>query len=94
MNTNLTRQQYVKQRKRKIKDNVKKKVIRRDGRCLECGSKENLTIDHIVPISKGGDNNMKNLMTLCHVCNQKKGRKLNQKYILMGIDAIYQQDNN
>ena len=41
--------------------------------CAYCGSEENLTIDHIVPQSKGGMDNTKNVVCCCHSCNQHKG---------------------
>ena len=51
--------------------------MRRDGyTCVYCGSKKNLTIDHILPKSKGGGNTWSNLVTCCSPCNLKKGDKL------------------
>jgi len=51
-------------------------VFKRDGyRCCECGaSKEetSLEIDHIVPVAKGGTNDIDNLQTLCRECNRMK----------------------
>lgn len=44
--------------------------------CCFCGSKLQLTIDHIVPKSKGGTNAIENLQTLCNSCNNKKGDTL------------------
>jgi len=41
--------------------------------CAYCGSDENLTLDHIVPRSKGGVDNTKNVVCACHDCNQNKG---------------------
>lgn len=50
------------------------RIFDRDGHaCLRCSCSESLTIDHIVPLSKGGDNSDENLQTLCHRCNSAKG---------------------
>jgi len=40
--------------------------------CVFCKTKENLTIDHIFPLSKGGTNYISNLQPLCRSCNSKK----------------------
>lgn len=54
-------------------------VIKRDGAiCKKCGSTDDLTIDHIVPVSRGGTNDMGNLQVLCRSCNSKKSSKLLQ----------------
>ena len=51
-------------------------LFRRDnGECQYCGSKRHLTIDHIVPRSKGGKTNWTNLVTACNRCNVNKGDK-------------------
>lgn len=55
---------------------TKHNIFRRDGNtCQYCGSKKDLTIDHIVPVSKGGKNTWTNMVTACHMCNNKKGDK-------------------
>ena len=41
-------------------------------RCLSCGSDQNLALDHVTPISKGGPNVAGNLQVLCKSCNSKK----------------------
>ena len=52
-------------------------VWRRDlGRCVECGSKEHLEFDHIIPISQGGGNTSRNIQLLCENCNRKKSDKI------------------
>jgi 5-methylcytosine-specific restriction endonuclease McrA len=49
------------------------RLYRRDGHeCTYCGSKKNLTIDHIIPKSKGGQNTWMNLITCCSPCNRLK----------------------
>lgn len=45
-------------------------------KCVECGSTDNLSIDHIIPRSKGGTNKKENLRTLCIKCNSKKRDKI------------------
>lgn len=48
-------------------------IMSRDGnRCLKCSSTKKLQLDHIVPVSKGGQNKLSNLQTLCNSCNSKK----------------------
>ena len=43
-----------------------------DYECAYCGSDKDLTIDHIVPRSKGGYDFTKNVGCCCHDCNQSK----------------------
>jgi len=55
---------------------VQREVWRRDGgRCVECGSQENLEFDHIIPLSKGGGNTARNIQLLCQTCNRRKSSK-------------------
>ncbi len=46
-----------------------------ENKCAYCGSEDNLTIDHIVPQSKGGMDVTKNVVCCCHDCNQSKGHE-------------------
>ncbi len=56
---------------------VKQEVWQRDGgKCVECGSKENLEYDHIIPISKGGANTARNIQLLCEKHNRSKSDKI------------------
>lgn len=41
--------------------------------CAYCQSTENLTLDHIIPQSKGGLDVKTNVVSCCHSCNQSKG---------------------
>ena len=49
-------------------------VLARDGfRCQYCGSTRHLTIDHIIPRSRGGLTSWENVITSCAPCNVRKG---------------------
>jgi 5-methylcytosine-specific restriction endonuclease McrA len=51
-----------------------------DNQCLSCGSKENIEIDHIIPLSLGGTNYIWNLQPLCRSCNATKGNRNSADY--------------
>jgi 5-methylcytosine-specific restriction endonuclease McrA len=49
-------------------------LIERDGyKCVVCCEQDNLSIDHITPLSKGGMDELNNLQLLCRKCNSAKG---------------------
>lgn len=51
-------------------------IFKRDNhKCAYCGATENLTIDHILPSSRGGKDTWENLTASCTSCNAKKGNK-------------------
>ncbi len=59
-----------------VNASIKLKVFQKDKyRCVECGANSDLTIDHIVPVSKGGSDLLHNLQTMCQSCNLKKSNK-------------------
>ncbi len=53
----------------------RKNILKRDGyKCAYCGRSDlPLTIDHVIPRSKGGKETWENLVTACYRCNNKKG---------------------
>lgn len=50
--------------------------VRDNGRCTQCGSRESLEYDHIIPVSKGGSNTERNIELLCEVCNRRKSDEI------------------
>lgn len=61
----------------RIPEDVKAEVWRRyEGRCANCGSRENIEWDHIIPLALGGSNTARNLQILCEQCNRTKGAAL------------------
>jgi len=44
--------------------------------CVNCKVFGKVTVDHILPISKGGSDDKTNLQFMCGPCNQAKGDKL------------------
>jgi tetratricopeptide (TPR) repeat protein len=66
-----------KQNRLTISSSVRQEVWRRDeGKCVNCGSRENLEYDHIIPVSKGGSNTVRNIELLCEKCNREKTSKI------------------
>lgn len=70
-----------------IPKGMRHEVFKRDNyTCVECGAKKEdgatLHVDHIIPVSKGGSDELDNLQTLCFDCNLNKSniiQKGNQK---------------
>jgi len=58
--------------------------------CLYCGSGEELTFDHLLPRSKGGQTNWTNVVTACSTCNVKKGGRLLEKSDMILNQEPYQ----
>lgn len=69
---------YVDVRGRQRRSSSKRnRILARDGhRCQYCGMRGtafDLTVDHILPASRGGTTSPENLVTACFACNQRKG---------------------
>lgn len=51
-------------------------LMEQDGaHCQECGTTENLVVDHIIPLARGGSNEIDNLQLLCWHCNSSKAAR-------------------
>lgn len=81
-----------------IRQDKRLAIYLRDGcACVWCGAKvedgAKLTLDHLVPHSKGGSNEHPNLVTACHRCNTSRGArnpvkfaKVVAEYLDHGVD--------
>ena len=61
------------------RDAHRRKITRRavfardDWTCQYCGARSNLTVDHVIPRSKGGPSSWENIVASCAPCNRRKG---------------------
>ena len=61
------------------RDTHRRKITRRavfardNWTCQYCGSRGQLTVDHVIPRSKGGDSSWENIVASCAPCNRRKG---------------------
>lgn len=60
-----------------VGERVRQRVLARDGfRCVYCARQlpaEDLTVDHVQPVARGGDHSDGNLAAACQACNTRKG---------------------
>ena len=76
----IRRREYINIRRRREASGMKRLriYIRDKYRCQYCGEKKpvsDLTLDHILPRSRGGDNSPVNVVTACVPCNGRKGNR-------------------
>ena len=76
----IRRREYINVRRRQEASGTKRMriYIRDKYRCQYCGEKKaprDLTLDHILPRSRGGDNSPVNIITACVACNTRKGNR-------------------
>ena len=66
---------YIKHKTRTIRAS-RPRIYKRDHyQCVYCGSNKDLTLDHVIPKSRGGGNEWTNLATSCFKCNLRKGNR-------------------
>lgn len=81
---------YVRFRVRPLKIN-RHRIFKRDNYiCSYCGTSKNLTIDHILPKSRGGGNTWLNLTTCCKSCNRIKDNKTPEEANMKLINKPFQ----
>ena len=72
----LKSEEKITVKRRMVSETTRNEIFKRDNyKCVECGSIENICLDHIIPFSIGGKTEASNLQTLCKSCNIKKGVK-------------------
>jgi hypothetical protein len=60
-----------------IPESVRIFVWQRDGgKCVECGRRDSLEFDHIIPLADGGASTERNVQLRCTPCNQRKGKNV------------------
>ncbi len=77
---------------------LRKLVLERDGhRCIQCRKSEEdgmkLTMDHVIPFSRGGETTAGSLVTLCESCNQgHRNEEHPHLFVLAGLDHDWDPD--
>lgn len=62
--------------RRAVPVQVRAGVFERDDHaCRYCGADSDLSIDHVIPVSRGGSNDPENLVAACLPCNLQKGAR-------------------
>lgn len=65
-----------------------------NGKCAYCGQRRNIkymTVDHIIPLSKGGTNDIGNLQCTCKRCNNLKGDMMPDEFVCVFDQYVIQQ---
>ena len=64
----------------KIPASLRWRVWERDNfTCRMCDRRQYLEIDHVIPVSRGGETTIENSQTLCRTCNRRKGASVEGK---------------
>ena len=68
--------------RRAIPQQIQIAVMQRDGECCQyCGAEDGpFHLDHVIPVSRGGDHGMHNLVVACARCNLSKGAKTPEEW--------------
>jgi 5-methylcytosine-specific restriction endonuclease McrA len=80
-----------------VKNGYRRQVFnKQNGICAMCGKRiyfYDFTVDHIIPVSKGGKNTLDNMEAMCYTCNHMKADILKTDF-LEHISKIYKHNFN
>lgn len=62
-------------------------LLRDEGLCRYCGSRGG-TVDHVIPISRGGTHHTGNMLGACEPCNTSKGNRTLLEWLATGIAPV------
>ncbi|MCE3011131.1 MAG: HNH endonuclease [Proteobacteria bacterium] len=83
-------QKREKSKARELKQSQWWKNQKGKGICYHCGGKfppADLTMDHLIPIARGGKSDRKNCVPSCKACNTEKGHQTRAEQILEGLNS-------
>ncbi len=70
------------------------RILSRDGReCHWCGM-DATTVDHIIPVAKGGTDDLENLVAACRRCNFSKQDKMPDEFMMRRAGLFLQPDHH
>lgn len=69
-----------KAKRESLPPSVRREVLA-DGPCKACGSSDDLEVDHIIPLSRGGWDTIDNLQPLCFRCNRSKATQTMDEFM-------------
>lgn len=85
INQRMQQAKFVKIKRKHFSDAERKELYKRaDGCCQLCGRRitiNDFTVDHIVPLGRGGNNDMSNVQAVCKVCNQFKANIYPEQFV-------------
>lgn len=90
----LTQREKINMREMFTKKEKKVILTKSNGVCAKCGKKltvDTMTVEHVVPLSKGGQNHIQNLLALCEKCNQEKNNMVVGKNYYKYVDDLYKE---
>lgn len=93
----LEHQKKEKAKARELRRSLWWKQVLGKGICYHCEQKfapSELTMDHLIPIARGGKTNKKNCVPSCKDCNSKKGYKTRAEMAMDKLDELKKKDSN